>query len=119
MDIESLIQYMKEDGDNFYKLNIYILEKIGLFNDNAIDTIKDIFIEKNILKSDKNKDNIDKNVLTGDNSNPNSEEEFEISDKENKKDIIEWIKEKNLSSGEYNLILDDDFILSKIEKRKK
>ena len=49
---------------------------------------------------------------------PNSEEECEISDKENKKNKIEEMKEKNLSSDEYNLILGDDFILSKIEKRK-
>ena len=68
---------MKEDGDYFYKLNISILEKIGLFNDNIIDTIKDIFIENNILKSDRNKDNIDENVQKEDNSNPNSEEEWE------------------------------------------
>ena len=107
---------MKEDGDYFYKLNISILEKIGLFNDNIIDTIKDIFIENNILKSDRNKDNIDENVQKEDNSDPNSEEELEeISDEENK---IEEIKEKNLSSDEYNLILGDDFILNKIEKRK-
>ena len=50
---------------------------------------------------------------------PNSEEECEISDKENKKDIIEEIKVKNLSSNEYNLILGDNVILSKIEKIKK
>ena len=116
IDIESLIQYLKEDGDYFYKLNISILEKIGLFNDNIIGTIKDIFIENNILKSDRNKDNIDENVQKEDNSDPNSEEELEeISDEENK---IEEIKEKNLSSDEYNLILGDDFILNKIEKRK-
>ena len=68
------------------------------------------------MKSDRNKDKIDENVQKEDNSDPNSEEELEeISDEENK---IEEIKEKNLSSDEYNLILVDDFILSKIEKRK-
>ena len=72
---------MKEDSDNFYKLNVCILEKIELFNDNIIDAIKDIFIEYNILKSNKNKDNIDENVEKEDISNPNSEEECEISDK--------------------------------------
>jgi len=61
---------LKEDGDNFYKLNISILEKIRSFNDNVIDTIKDIFIENNILKSDKNKDNIGENEQKEDNSNP-------------------------------------------------
>ena len=43
---------MKEDGDNFFKLNLSILDKIGIFNDNIIDTLKDIFIEN------KNKDNM-------------------------------------------------------------
>ena len=36
--------YLKEDGDNFYKLNLSILDKIGIFNDNIIDTLKEIFI---------------------------------------------------------------------------
>ena len=35
---------MKEDGDNFYKLNLSILDKIEIFNDNIIDTLKEIFI---------------------------------------------------------------------------
>ena len=53
---------MKENDDNFYKLNLSILDKIGIFNDNIIDTLKEIFIGNNILKSDKNKDNINENV---------------------------------------------------------
>ena len=53
---------MKEDGGNFYILIISILDKIGIFNDNIIDTLKEIFIGNNILKSDKNKDNINENV---------------------------------------------------------
>ena len=109
---------MKEDGDNFYKLNLSILDKIGIFNDNIIDTLKEIFIGNNILKSDKNKDNINENVEKHDIFNPNTEEESEIFDKEKKKDIIDEVKEKSLSSDEYNLILGDDFILSKLEKRK-
>ena len=91
--------YLKEDGDNFYKLNLSILDKIGIFNDNIIDTLKEIFIGNNILKSDKNKDN--------------------INEKEKKKDIIDEIKEKSLSSDEYNLILGDDFILRKLRKNRK
>ena len=109
---------MKEDGDNFYKLNLSILDKIGIFNDNIIDTLKDIFIGNNILKSDKNKDNINENVEKHDIFNPNTEEDSEIFDKEKKKDIIDEVKENSLSSDEYNLILGDDFILSKLEKRK-
>lgn len=109
---------MKEDGDNFYKLNLSILDKIGIFNDNIIDTLKEIFIGNNILKSDKNKDNINENVEKHDIFNPNTEEESEIFDKEKKKDIIDEVKEKSLSSDEYNLILGDDFILRKLEKRK-
>ena len=88
-----------------------------MFNNNIVDTIKDIFIENNILKSDKNKDNINENVEKHDIFNPNIEEESEIFDKEKKKDIIDKVKEKSLSSDEYNLILDDDFILRKLEKR--
>ena len=110
--------YLKEDGDNFYKLNLSILDKIGIFNDNIIDTLKDIFIGNNILKSDKNKDNINENVEKHDIFNPNTEEESEIFDKEKKKDIIDEVKEKSLSSDEYNLILSNDFILRKLEKRK-
>ena len=81
--------YLKEDGDNFYKLNISILDKIGIFNVNIIDTLKDIFIGNNILKSDKNKDNINENVEKHDIFNHNTEEESEIFDKEKKKDIID------------------------------
>ena len=110
--------YLKEDGDNFYKLNLSILDKIGIFNDNIIDTLKEIFIGNNILKSDKNKDNINENVEKHDIFNHNTEEESEIFDKEKKKDIIDEVKEKSLSSDEYNLILGDDFILRKLEKRK-
>ena len=110
--------YLKEDGDNFYKLNLSILDKIGIFNDNIINTLKEIFIGNNILKSDKNKDNINENVEKHDIFNPNTEEESEIFDKEKKKDIIDEVKEKSLSSDEYNLILSNDFILRKLEKRK-
>ena len=85
---------MKEDGDNFYKLNLSILDKIGIFNDNKVDTLKEIFIGNNILKSDKNKDNINENVEKHDIFNPNTEEKSEIFDKEKKKDIIDEVKEK-------------------------
>ena len=70
------------------------------------------------MKSDRNKDNINENVEKHDIFNPNTEEESEIFDKEKKKDIIDEVKEKSLSSDEYNLILGDDFILRKLEKRK-
>ena len=53
------------------------------------------------MKSDKNKDNINENVEKHDIFNHNTEEESEIFDKEKKKDILDEIKEKSLSSDEY------------------
>ena len=80
---------MKEDGDNFYKLNLSILDKIGIFNDNIIDTLKEIFIGIRfwnqikikiiLMKTQKNTIFL---ILI-------QKKKSEIFDKEKKKDIID------------------------------
>ena len=57
-NLDNLIQYLKEDSDNFYKLNISLLENDGDLDDNIIENLKFVFTEKGLLLSDiNNEDN--------------------------------------------------------------
>ena len=57
-NLDNLIQYLKEDSDNFYKLNISLLENVGDLDDNIIENLKFVFTEKGLLLSDiNNEDN--------------------------------------------------------------
>ena len=44
-----MIQYINKDADNFYSLNMSIMENIGELNDNIIEDIKYVFIKNNII----------------------------------------------------------------------
>lgn len=47
-NLDNLIQYLKEDSDNFYKLNISLLENVGDLDDNIIENLKFVFTEKGL-----------------------------------------------------------------------
>ena len=54
-DLDSFIQNISNDGENFYNLIIEIMEKISDTNENVMESLKKIFIEKNLIKKWKNR----------------------------------------------------------------
>ncbi len=50
-DLDSFIQNISNDGGNFYNLIIEIIEKNSDTNENVIERLRKIFIEKNLLKN--------------------------------------------------------------------
>ena len=50
-DLDIFIQNISNDGGNFYNLIIEIIEKNSDTNENVIERLRKIFIEKNLLKN--------------------------------------------------------------------
>lgn len=53
--IDSLVQYLNKDTNNFTNLMISILKIVGDFKDDIYDDIKNIFIDKNIIEENENR----------------------------------------------------------------
>ena len=65
-NIDYLNQYLKQDGENFYKLTIRIFDCISIYNDDIIDNLKNIFKENYILNSDEDRKNLEDNKTNND-----------------------------------------------------
>ena len=53
-NLDNLIQYLNKDSENFYNLNISLLDKVGDFDDSIIENIKFAFIHKGLLLNSVN-----------------------------------------------------------------
>ena len=72
-DLETFIQNISNDGENFYNLIMEIMEKISDSNESVIESLRKIFIEKNLIKineeidgkeeedNDEEKENLEEN----------------------------------------------------------
>ena len=111
-NLDNLIQYLKEDSDNFYKLNISLLENVGDLDDNIIENLKFVFTEKGLLLSDIN------------NEDNKLEECEEIDDSEvdnNLTNEINKIKSEDTKEkyDDFNYLLNGDVLLEeKLNRRK-
>ena len=108
LDIESLNQYLREDKENFYLLMDKILNSRGVFKDEIVDNLKEVFNEINVIRENSNEVN----------DNKSSETVNEIIEDEGENNLI-VLKKEYISGDNYNLINGDDIILDKINARKK
>ena len=121
LDIENLNQFLKQEGDNIYKLNLSILNNVSDFKDETIDNLKYLFIRNNIINkqdyivSDNECDDDDNNFVLNEGTLINNE------NIKNNNDIISDINldTKKLSSYDNYLFDGDSPIEDNIIKRKK
>ena len=123
LDADSLIQYLNQEKDNFYELMISFLNTIGIFNDNIIESIEEIFKEKYInLVDGLNEEN-----KSSDEININSNDDDSSSDQSYEKNIILDGSENEtnkvniyskLNKEETYLLDGDELIIEKINKKK-
>lgn len=115
LDIDNLNQHLKQDSDNFYKLNIKILNTVSDCNDEIIDNLLFLFKKHKLINSSEN-DNIE------------DESKSENYNEEDNGEGIDGIIEKNkflgqegnyeLSSYEKYLLDGDQLIEENINKKK-
>ena len=119
--IENLNQFLSQEGDNFYKLNLSILNNVSDFKEETIDNLKYLFIRNNIINkqdyiiSDNECEDDDNNFVLNEGTLIDNE------DIKNNKDIISDINldTKKLSSYDKYLFDGDSPIEDNIINRKK
>ena len=128
LDVETISKFLKDEGENFYNLMIKILEILGIFNDNIIDNIINVFIKNKILISEDNE-----NIIEGEDRDENikEEEDSDICSKEEEmsgstnlninSNIKSVVKKNNqsLKGCDLYLLNGDDVLEDNIEKNKK
>ena len=89
-DLDSFIQNISNDGESFYNLIIEMMDKVSDTSENVIESIRNIFIGKNLLK------NSQKIAEDGGEEEEEKEEEEEEKDEEND---LDEIKEENIEKS--------------------
>ena len=117
-DLDSLIQNVGNDGNNFYNLIIEIMEKVSDESENVIESLKSIFIKNNILKSNEIKKEENEDIEKGEEEEEDEEDEKNIEiEKENIDVEDKNIKIKKDPDTKY-LINGDVIIYEKMEAKK-
>ena len=102
MGVENLNQFLKQEGDNFYKLNLSNLNNVSDFKDETIDNLKYLFIRNNIINkqdyivSDNECDDDDNNFVLN---------EWTLINNENIKNNHDIISDINLDIKNYLLMI--------------
>ena len=120
-DIDSLNQYLSNEGENFYKIIYQIIDVVSDSSDNVLDSIKNIFIENNLIKSNENGNERENEII-----NDENEEEEELEDAKEEMENVEKNNEKEEENNEILIKKDfkalyngDVYIKEKMEERKK
>ena len=121
-DLDTLIQNVANDGENFYRLIKDIFEKISDESDNIIDNIRNVLIKNNILKA--NDDNVEEieeeegDDIDEENKGSIGENFNNIEDSEDQNKVNINIKNK-INQGDIKHLINGDVIIEqKIEERK-
>ena len=110
-DLDSFIQNISKDGESFYKLLVEIMDKVSDTDEDVIESIRKIFVEKKLIKNVP-----DIAELEEEEEEKGEENEIEENLEENNENVQD--KNKNLKK-DYKYLLKGDIIMEEKNDKKK